>query len=110
MTYRSFILTGALALSSLSIAGAKSYDIRLSTPTKAGNVELRAGEYRVKVEGSNAVFMNVETAEKFTTPVKIENTGKKHDYTAVESTKKDGTENLKAIQLGGSEETLEFGD
>jgi hypothetical protein len=110
MTKKSLILTGALALSSLSIAGAKTYDITLSSPAKAGNVELGAGEYKVKVEGSNAVFMNVHTAQKFTAPVKIENTGKKHDYTAVESNKQNGTENIKAIELGGSDETLEFGD
>ena len=110
MTTKSLILTGALALSSLSIAGAKTYDITLSSPAKAGNVELRAGEYKVMVEGSNAVFMNVRTAQKFTAPVKIENTGKKHDYTKVESNKQNGTENIKAIELGGSDETLEFGD
>jgi hypothetical protein len=73
-------------------------------------VELRAGEYKVKVEGSNAVFTNLDTSEKFTAPVKIHNTGKKHDYTAVESNKQNGTDTIKAIQLGGSNETLEFGD
>jgi len=107
---KSLILTGVLALSSLAIAGAKTYDISISTPSKAGNVELRAGEYKVKVEGSNAVFTNVDTSEKFTVPVKIDNAAKKHDHTAVESNKQNGTDTIKAIELGGSNETLEFGD
>ena len=107
---KSLILTGALALSSLAMAGVKTYDFRLSSPAKAGNVELRVGEYKVKVEGSNAVFTNLATSEKFTVAVKIENSGKKHDYTSIESNKQNGEDNIKAIELGGSNETLEFGD
>ena len=107
---KSVFLTGVLALSSLAIASAKSYDIRLSSPTKAGNVELRTGEYKMKVEGSNAEFTKLGSSETFTIPVKIENSGKKHDYTSVETDKHNGTDRIKAIQLGGSNETLEFGD
>ncbi len=110
---KSFFLTGLLALSSLAIASAKSaksYDITLSSPAKAGNIELRSGEYKVKVEGSNAVFTKLGTSETFTIPVKVENTGKKHDFTALETNKQNGTDRIKAIDLGGSNETLEFGD
>jgi hypothetical protein len=110
MTNKSLILAGAMALFSLTIASAKTYDITLGSPAKAGKMELRAGEYKVKVEGSNAVFKNVDTSETFTAPVKIENTGKKHDYTAVESTKQNGEDKIQAIELGGSDETLEFGE
>jgi len=107
---KSLILTGVLAFSTLAIAGVKTYDFTLSNPAKAGNVQLRAGDYKVKVEGSNAVFTNMDTSEKFTVAVKIEKTGKKHDYTAVESNKQNGTDTIKAIELGGSSETLAFGD
>ena len=112
MKTRSLILAGALALATFPVASArvKTYDIQLDSPTKAGSNILAPGEYRVKVEGSNAVFTSVHTEKTFTAPVKIENANKKHDTTAVESNAQDGTLRLKAIELGGSTETLNFGD
>jgi hypothetical protein len=111
MKTRSLVLTGILALSSLPVIYAKSYDITLDTTTKAGTTVLTRGEYRLKVEGSNAVFTNVRNEQRFTAPIKIENASQKHGSTAVESNQmRDGTQRLKAIELGGSTETLEFGD
>jgi len=98
MKYKSLLLTGALALASLSIASAKSYDIVLSESAQAGTVQL------------NAIFTNVETGKSVTTPVKVENTGKKHDETAVDSTHESGANKLQAIELGGSDTTIEFGE
>ena len=110
MTNRSLLLAGALALASFSIASAKSYDIMLTEPAQAGPVQLKAGEYHVKVEGANAVFTNVETAQKFTAPVKVEKTGKKYEQTAVETNASNGTDKVEAIELGGSDMRLDFGD
>jgi len=110
MSTKFLLMTGVLALSSLSIANAKSYMITVDNPAKAGNVTLQPGNYKVKVEGTNAVFKDVQTDKTFTTPVKIDNTGKKHENTAVLSTTKDGTEQIQHIELGGSDETIDFGD
>jgi len=110
MKNRSLLLAGALVLASFTIANAKSYDIVLSEAVTVGSVQLKPGEYRVKVEGTNAIFTNVDNDKTFTTPVKIENTGKKHDTTAVETTKAGGSDKVQAIELGGSETTLEFGE
>ncbi len=71
MTIKSLLLTGALAVGSLSIASAKSYDIVLSNPTKVANVNLKAGEYRVKLEGSNAVFTAVENGQNSRRPPRL---------------------------------------
>lgn len=108
MCKTSLLIAGALALSGIVIAGGKSYDITLSNPSKAGNVVLPAGQYRVKLEGSNAIFMPSDYAKKFIAPVKVENADKKHEQTAVESTNQNGTDKILAIELGGSTETLEF--
>ena len=110
MNIKSLFLVGALALSSLSIANAKDYHFTLDNSAKAGNVVLKAGEYKVKLEGADAVFTDVRTNQTFTTPVKVDNAGKKHDMTAVETNVQNGTERIRAIELGGSTETLEFGD
>jgi len=79
-------LAGAPALGGLSIASAKSYAIIIASNAMAGNTQLAAGTYTVKVKGSNAIFTD-ENGKKFTAPVKIENVAKKHETTAVESTK-----------------------
>jgi hypothetical protein len=110
MKYKSLLMTGALALASLSIASAKTYHITLDEPTAAGTVQLAAGAYKVKVDGANAVFTNEDTGKSISAAVKVENTGKKHDVTAVNTTNATGTLKLQAIELGGSDETLEFGE
>jgi len=110
MTSRSLLLAGTLALAGLSVAGAKSYTIDLSTPAKAGTLQLSAGEYSVKVQGSNAVFTDLATSKQFTTAAKIDHAAKKHEYTAVESVQQNGGEKIQAIELGGSTDTIEFGD
>src|SRR5260370_22366123 len=110
MNTKSLLLVGVLALSSLSIANAKSYHFILDTSAQAGTVMLTPGEYKVKVEGANAVFTNVRTDKAFTTPVKVDMAGKKHDATAVEIGVQNGSERIQSIELGGSRETLEFGE
>ena len=54
MTTKSLLLVATLALA--GIASAKSYNITLSAPMKAGSVQLPAGEYSLKVQGSNAIL------------------------------------------------------
>jgi hypothetical protein len=46
MTTNSLLLIATLALA--GVANAKSYDITLSAPMKAGSVQLAAGEYSLK--------------------------------------------------------------
>jgi VCBS repeat-containing protein len=96
-------------LATISIASAKSYNFIMSEPAKAGQVELARGEYKVKVEGSNAIFTEIKTGKSVTTPVKVETTDKKHDETTVETTKTAAGQEVKSIELGGTKDTLEFG-
>ena len=108
---KKLLLASALALSFLSLASAaKVYEITLSAPTKVGNVQLKPGQYRLKINGSNAIFIQVETDKSFTTPVKIENTDTKFDQTVVDTSVADGTAVVKDIQLGGSKTRLSFGE
>jgi len=102
-------VAAALVMACLSIASAKSYDITFSGPTKAGNVQLKPGVYRLKVDGSNAVFTMVENSKSFTVPVKVENTETKFEQTRVDATKDNGTDIIQDIQLGGSKTKVEFG-
>jgi len=110
MTTKSVLLTGALVLCSFSMGFAKSYDLVFSSAVKAGNLELKPGEYTLKVKGNNAVFTNVETAKSFTAPVKVQNTGKKFDVTAVDTNNQNGASTIQKIELGGSDTQLDFGE
>ena len=105
---KSVLLAGALALFTLPIASAKSYDITLAGPTMIGNTELKAGAYSLKVKGSTAIFTNEESGKSFSETARIETVGRKYDLTAVETAKKGDTNFLRAIELGGSKTKLEF--
>jgi hypothetical protein len=108
MTTKSLLLIGTLALA--SIASAKTYDLTLTAPANAGSVQMAAGEYSIKVLGGFAFFTNVDTGKKFLAPVKSEDAGKKFATTAVDTTSKDGEDQIKAIELGGSSTKLELGE
>lgn len=102
-------MLGILALSCLSIASAKSYDIVLASPTKAGSAHLKPGQYVLKIEGANAVFTNVDNAKSVTVPIKVESTETKYGVTRVDATKDNsGTDVIQDIELGGSKTKVEF--
>jgi len=105
---RKFLVVAALAVSSLTIVNAKTYEIILSGPTKAGNVELKAGQYKLKVDGANAIFTDINTAKSFTTPVKVQTGEKKFDDTKVQTTKDGNLNKIEEIDLGGSKTKLGF--
>jgi hypothetical protein len=109
MQTKSVFIIGALALATLNIASAKSWDINLGGPVMAGNTEIKAGQYRVKVDGTQAVFTEAESSRSFTVPVKVENNDRKFDETMVQTHNENGTDNLREIDLGGSTAKLEFG-
>jgi hypothetical protein len=108
MTAKSLFLAGILTVSSLSFASTKTYEITLAGPTKAGNLTLKPGEYRLKVDGDKATFTFMETSKQFTTSVKVETTDKKFEDTRVDAAKDGNTDVIKDIELGGSKTKIEF--
>ena len=108
------LLVAALAMASLVFAGtrntksSKSYSITLSAPATAGSVQLKAGQYKLKVEGDNAVFTNVENDKSFTTPVKVQSVDQKFDETRVQTVKEGESDKIHEIDLGGSKTKLDF--
>jgi len=108
MTTKSLMCVAALALAGITVANAKSYDVVLYNQVKAGSIELKAGEYSVKIKGDNAVFTSAANGKTFTVPVKLENSGPKHNSTDAIVDGVDGAAVLKSIKLGGSTTTLEF--
>ena len=106
---KSFVsFVGVLALSAAAFAASKSYDVKLAAPAQFGGVQLKAGEYKVKVDGSNATFTPNGTSKGVTVPVKLEAGQLKYQYTAVETSGASGAERIDAIQLGGTKTKIEF--
>ena len=108
MTARSFLIVGAVALSSATLASAKTYDITLPATAKAGTVELQPGQYKVRIEGSQAVFTDAHN-KSFTVPATVENTEKKFGYTSIETANHDGMDTIQAIDLGDSKTRVKLG-
>jgi hypothetical protein len=96
-------------MASLGIASAKSYDIRLESRAMVGNQELKPGDYKLKIEGTQAVFTDVQTSKSWTATVKVENAAQKFGDTVVESTQQGDMAHINAIDLAGSSTKLEFG-
>jgi len=108
MKPRTLLLSAALAVMTLSVASAKTYDVVLSAPTKAGNLQLKPGEYRLTVNGSKATFTDVNTTKSFTTDVKVENSDAKFSDTKINSDNDGSTSVIKDIELGGSKTKIDF--
>jgi hypothetical protein len=108
MTMKSILMVGVLALFTLSLASAKTYEITLSSASKVGQTQLKAGTYKLKVEGTKAVFINVDTDKQVTTDVKVDTGEKKFEVTVIDSTKNGDMDQINAIELGGSKTKLEF--
>ena len=108
MTNKWILWAGTAALFSLSIAGAKTYDLTFSAPTKIGSVQLSQGTYRLKVEGSEAVFTNTRDGKSVSTAATVENENQKFGTTAVESVKDTGGDRVTAIELQGTRTKLVF--
>ena len=105
---KKLVLTGILCLSTLGILSAKSYSITLANPTQAGDVQLRPGDYKMKVEGGMAVFTDLDRNKRFTVPVKVENSDDKFSETAVITKNDSGVDRIKEIDLGGSHMKIEI--
>jgi predicted component of viral defense system (DUF524 family) len=108
MKLQTILLAAVLAVFTLSMAFAKSYDVSFSSVTKAGSVQLKPGDYRLTVDGSKATFTDVKSAKSVTTDVKVENADKKFDQTRVDSSNDAGTNVVKDIELGGSKIKVDF--
>jgi hypothetical protein len=94
-------------LLSVSLATAKSYSITLSDRAKVGDTELKPGEYKLKLEADKVMLIDRE-GRTIETKAKVETVERKFNQTAVGLTKKEGTNKLEWIALGGSKSRVVF--
>jgi uncharacterized cupredoxin-like copper-binding protein len=90
------------ALSAGTVPSGKQYSITFAKPVQVGSVKLAAGDYKLKVDGATATFVNSRKKE-FTAPVKVEQAGKKASMTAVETKDENGVSQVTAIDIVGAD-------
>lgn len=107
------IVLGLLAVGNLGAddsgkSKAKSYGFNLGSAMKAGNVVLKAGEYKVRLDGANAIFTREASNENFTIPAKIETGTQKFSKTAIVQSTAGGEAHIVSIDLKGTRDTLKL--
>ena len=108
MNSKSLSIIGTLALAGAltGIASAKSWDITLNQTTTVGANQLKAGDYEVKLDGTQAILTDEAHGKAVKVSVTVEHNDKKFDNTEVETVNKDGKDAIHSISLGGSNTKL----
>lgn len=96
------------AATGLSIASAKTYEISVSAHTEIAGTMVKAGDYRVKVDGTVATLRGPDNKPVEATG-QIQAADRKFGQTALEvSTDSNGVNHITAIDLGGTSTRLTF--
>ena len=90
-----------LALLIPILAVAKSYTFTITEPAVIGNSQLKAGDYHVKVDGSQAVVMDSDGSRLDVTAM-VESVERKFDWTSVGMSKADGAPRIVSVEFGGT--------
>jgi VCBS repeat-containing protein len=96
------------ASAGLLLAGSKSYEISLSQPSKAGSLELQAGDYKVAVAGTKATFTALKTGKSMETDVTVQAAEKKFALTMVDAENSAGTNKIHEIDFAGTTTKVMF--
>jgi hypothetical protein len=95
-------LTLGFATLGLGILSAASYTFTLTDPAWVGNTQLKPGEYKVELQGNEAIFKNgKQTVEA---PAVEQKADKKFPYTSFESV----DSKIQQIHLGGTNTTIKL--
>jgi hypothetical protein len=92
------VFTVAMAVAS----AASAVKVDLLSPMTVSGTELKAGEYKVTVEGSTATFKSDK--KTVTVPASVVTGGEKFHNTMMES----AGSTLKSIHIGGTDTTIVF--
>ncbi len=87
--------------------GATAHRITLDKPAVVNGTELKAGEYKLELDGEKMTISNKKTTVDAT--VKVETAGDKFRSTTVCCLGESGKYNLQEIRLGGTNQKLVFG-
>lgn len=87
--------------------GVKTYSFNLKEPAIVGSAQLKAGDYRVKVNADQVLLMDKD-GKVIETNAKLETAERKFDNTAILTNDGEGAHRIVCIQLGGSSHSVVF--
>lgn len=96
------------AVAGLSVAGAKSFDVTFTSPAVLGAMEVPAGQYQLKFDGSKVTLINPSNGKRLETDATVQSMPTKFSETIVQSKHIDGKDLVDEIQLGGTKTALDF--
>ena len=96
-----------LMLVSVSLISAKTYTFTLSDTVQAGTVQLKPGEYRLKMDGSQIVLMD-QTRHQIDITARLETSDHKFSQTSIKTSNEDGKARIMSIELGHTTSTVVF--
>lgn len=97
MTKRLVIVFLMLAL---AVASAKTYWVTLYQPSVVAGTELKAGDYKLELNGDKVTLKNGKLVAAST--VKVEENGEEYRRTSIRYTNGDGKYTVQEIRLGGT--------
>jgi hypothetical protein len=96
------------AVAGLSVAGAKSYDVTFTVPAMLGSVEVPAGKYQLKLDGSKVTLTNAISGKHVEADATVQEMPSKFGQTIVQSKRDGGKDMVDEIQLGGTKTAIDF--
>jgi hypothetical protein len=96
-----------LGVAAMAVVGAAtSFSVTFLQSAIVGGTELKAGDYRVELDGDKAVIRSGKHMVE--APVKVQTDDVKHRETIVRYNNGDGKYHVSQILIGGSKTTLVF--
>ncbi len=102
------VLLTALAIAGAAFASASSYNVQILEDLTVHGAPLKAGDYRVEVDGDKAVFHHGRKTTE--APAKMETNAAKFQKTSIRYSNAGGELRLQEIDLGGSNVRIVFED
>jgi cytochrome c biogenesis protein ResB len=103
--FRSLLLFAVLGL---SLAGAKTFEITLDQPAKAGSVVLKAGKYNLLLMEDSKVRFTSANGQAVETSAKMSTAEKKFSATQIDLRQNAGSAQINEIDLGGTKTKIQF--
>ena len=91
----------------VALVGAKTFTFTLSNSAQAGAVQLKPGEYKIKLNGSEVVLTD-QNGRQIDAAAKLETADRKFSHTAIMVSSADGGSRLVSIELGSTNSKVIF--
>jgi hypothetical protein len=92
----------------MCFAGVKTYDINLFDNAVVGATHLKPGDYQLRVEGSQAIFLRYGKTVAQANIKVVDNAATKYAATEIDSKTVNGANQVREIRLAGTRMALDF--